>query len=81
MLNIRLPKEQKDMLTEDIKQFFLTERSEELGDLAAETILDFMLKTVGPHAYNQALADARSLLVQLAGAAEDELYALEKPLR
>lgn len=37
---IRLPKENKDQLKEELKEYFYYERSEEIGDLAAENILD-----------------------------------------
>ena len=47
----------KEMLTA-IKTYFLIERDEDLGDLAASLILDFFIEKLGPHAYNQGVYDS-----------------------
>lgn len=74
MKKIVLSKEIRKELTENIKTFFLNERGEELSDFKAAIVLDFMLDTAGPHIYNQAIADAHSLMSDKL----DELYGLEK---
>jgi len=76
----KLPKEHKDVLTKHVQEFFLDERSEEIGIIAAESILDFMLKELGPVIYNQAISDARKLMKLKLDALEDELYSLEQPV-
>lgn len=48
---------QKDMISE-IKAYFLKERGEDLGDLAARLILDFFMEKLGPYAYNQGVFDS-----------------------
>lgn len=78
MQQFRLPKEAKDRMQDEIIRYFETERSEALGRLAAEQLLEFMLATVGPAVYNQALTDARSLLAERMQNLDDDLYALEK---
>ncbi len=80
MLNLKLPKQQKDDLIERMQDYFYKERSEELGALATEQLLLFMLEQLGPIVYNHAIEDARKLLGERMAAFEDELYALEKPL-
>ena len=57
-----------------IKRFFQQERDEELSDFQAATILEFILAEVGPHIYNQALADAHTLMSKEI----EELYGLQK---
>lgn len=47
----------KEMI-DAIKEYFLTERSEEYGDLAASFLLDFILEQLAPHIYNQGVYDA-----------------------
>ncbi|GIP38875.1 hypothetical protein J31TS4_21550 [Paenibacillus sp. J31TS4] len=74
----KLPLEEKRLMLEEIHRFFEEERGETIGELAAETVLLFMLRTVGPFAYNQALADARAAVMEKTASLEDELYALEK---
>jgi len=79
MLMLKLPKEQKDQLISSIQQYFELERSETLGSIAAEQLLDFMIKEIGPHVYNHAIKDARKTVLERMQTMEDELYALEKP--
>lgn len=74
MKNIELRKEVKEDLIESIKLFFANERDEEISDFQASVVLDFITSTVGPHIYNQAIADAHDFL---SGKLED-LYGLEK---
>jgi uncharacterized protein (DUF2164 family) len=80
MLLMKLPKEQKEQLVLHIQQFFELERSETIGTIAAEQLLDFMIKEIGPHVYNSAINDARKTVLERMQSLEDELYALEKPL-
>lgn len=58
MQKVELRKDIKDKVIEDIKKFFCEEREEELGNLAAEIILDFFIDEIGPYIYNQGIADA-----------------------
>jgi len=81
MLPIKIPREQKLEIIASIQDYFQTERSEEIGELAAENLLDFMLKELSPYAYNQAISDARRLIDQKMGSLDDEMYALEQPIR
>jgi uncharacterized protein (DUF2164 family) len=55
---IELNKETKKDMIEDIKTYFLKERDEDLGDLAAALILDFFMEKLAPHAYNQGVYDS-----------------------
>lgn len=80
MMGMKLPKEQRDQIIEQIQQFFELERSETIGTLAAGEVLDFMIKEIGPHLYNHAINVARNTLLERMQTLEDELYALEKPI-
>ncbi len=77
---LRLPKEHKELLINNIQSYFETERSEDIGELAAETFLDFMIKQLGPVIYNQAINDARSVVMQQMERVEEEIYSLEQPV-
>jgi uncharacterized protein (DUF2164 family) len=59
---IELPNETKRALVDEIKHYFRTERDEEIGDLQAGFLLDFVLETVGPSIYNRAVRDAQAKL-------------------
>ncbi len=80
MIPIRLPKEQKDEMIADLQNFFYEERGEEIGTIAAENLLDHMLKQFAPYLYNQAISDARAAVNEKMLQIEEELYALERPI-
>lgn len=77
MKAIQLTKEQQQTAVEDIKNYFLMEKDEEVTDLAATLLLDFILKNIGPHIYNQAIKDAHYFMSEKL----DDLFGLEKPIR
>jgi uncharacterized protein (DUF2164 family) len=59
---IQLDKPTQKLLTDSIKRFFSEELEEEIGDLKAGRVLEFVLKEIGPSLYNQAIADAQAYL-------------------
>jgi uncharacterized protein (DUF2164 family) len=71
---IELPKEIKKQIVEDIKTYFYDEREEEIGDLGAGLLLDFIIEEIGPVLYNQGIRDAHSYLSERL----EDLYGLEK---
>jgi uncharacterized protein (DUF2164 family) len=81
MKKVRLPRETMNRMKEQIRYYFLQERGEEIGELAADNLLDFMLKELGPFVYNQAVQDARTVLMQKAATMEEDLFALEQPIK
>ncbi|WP_028562958.1 DUF2164 domain-containing protein [Paenibacillus pinihumi] len=76
---VKLPREQKLQLVEQIQHYFEMELSQEIGQLAGENLLDFMIKELSPYLYNQAMSDARGVISERMASIEEELYALEKP--
>jgi len=78
-ISIKLPREDKNEIINDVKAYFEEERSETIGDLAAEQLIDFMITQLGPYMYNKALMDARALINEKMNQIEDDLYILEKP--
>ncbi len=55
---ISIKKEKRDEMIPAIKNYFLTEREEEIGDLRAGLILDFILEELAPEFYNQGVSDS-----------------------
>ena len=55
---IKLNKETKQDMISSIQTYFLTEREDELGDLAASLILDFIIDKIAPEFYNQGVYDS-----------------------
>lgn len=64
---IELRDEQKQEIVAAIKRYFLDERDEEIGDLGASFLLEFVLKEIGPSIYNQAIRDAQAALQRTVG--------------
>ena len=50
---IKLSKEVRDEMLSLIKNYFMKEREEEMGGLAAGLILDFIKEELAPEFYNQ----------------------------
>ncbi len=74
MEKIELTKEAKKQMIEDIKIYFSEKREEEMGDLAAQLLLNFMMEKIGPMFYNQAIRDAYLFMSDKL----EDLYGLEK---
>ncbi|HEU5140624.1 MAG TPA: DUF2164 domain-containing protein [Bacillales bacterium] len=77
---IQFPKEQKEKIKDRIRQYFLDERGEEIGDLAAENLLDFITKEIGPVYYNQALNDAQKAVDERMANMEEDLLSMKRPI-
>jgi uncharacterized protein (DUF2164 family) len=76
-----MPKEQKAQLINLVQDYFLKERDEEIGDLAAEFLLDFMIKQLSPIIYNQAVYDIQTMLLQKMAGIEEDIEALKRPVK
>lgn len=59
---IKLTKEKREDMISAIKYYFLKEREEELGDLAAGMLLDFIIKDLAPEFYNQGVYDSQKYM-------------------
>lgn len=55
---IELSKEKREHMISLIKNYFLKERGEDLGDLASMMILDFFTEKLAPEFYNQGVYDS-----------------------
>ena len=78
---IKLSKDAQVQSIDRIKYFFEIERSEVIGEIAAQQMLDYILKEIGPYIYNQAIGDAKTMIEQKVMAIEEELYTLEIPIK
>jgi len=55
---LTVTKEQRDEMIAAIKHYFSKEREEEIGDLRAGLMLDFILEELAPEFYNQGVFDS-----------------------
>jgi uncharacterized protein (DUF2164 family) len=56
---LTLPDAARKQAIAALQQYVATNMDEEIGDLKAGLLLDFILSELGPSVYNQAIADAR----------------------
>ncbi|MFY0521211.1 DUF2164 domain-containing protein [Lysinibacillus sp. UGB7] len=78
---IRLTKDQQELIIADIQRFFYNNRDEDITEFEAERVFDFVKEYVAPHIYNAAIADAKYVMERQFASIEDELAALERPLK
>ncbi len=78
MTEITLAPPVRQALLNELATYFIDELDRELGQFEGEFLLDFLLKTLGPQLYNQALYDAQALLHSRLEQVAESLYELEK---
>jgi len=57
---IELPKEDQQQALESLKKYFELNMDDELGNLAASSLLEFIIEEIGPSIYNKGVADAQA---------------------
>jgi len=58
-MSIKLQTDTTKILINSIQRFFAKNMDDEIGDLKAQLLLDFVIREIGPSIYNQAIADAQ----------------------
>ncbi len=76
-----ISKEEKAKLVAQVQRYFEDQSMEEIGNLSAEQLIEYMLDILGPFAYNQALFDVNKTLKAHFAQLEDALFILEKPYK
>jgi uncharacterized protein (DUF2164 family) len=61
-MTIELPKEHRQQAIASIERYFLENRDEKIGNIAAGGLLGFFLEEIGPLVYNQAVAQVQERL-------------------
>ena len=61
-MNFELTKQETDEAVFSLKKYFLSELDLELSDLRAKLLLDYILKELGPLAYNRGVQDAERFM-------------------
>jgi len=76
---VELPKLAREQAVASLQRYAAEHLEQELGDLPAGLLLDFMLEEIGPLVYNQAIADAQARVLSRVGDLSGELFAEEFP--
>ena len=59
---VEIPKEARQQAIGSIERYFLENRDEKIGNIAAGALLGYFLEEVAPLVYNQAVADVQERL-------------------
>lgn len=79
-MTIKLSAAEKQKIIPLVQDYFAKERDGEIGNLAAEFLLDFFIEEIGAIIYNHAIDDVRKYLKLRMEDLEYGLYELEKPI-
>lgn len=71
---IEIPKEAKKEAIASIERWFQEERGERIGNIAAGSLLSFVLEEIGPTIYNRAVADVQERLQMRIGELDIEFH-------
>ena len=61
-MNLQIRKEETGQLVAYIQKYIREELDHEIGELQAKLLLEYVLKEIGPFAYNQGVRDAEDYL-------------------
>lgn len=76
-MEIELKKEVRAVLVERLKKYYWTDRDEEITDLGAELMLDFIINEIGAYIYNQGIEDCYAYMNER----NEDMLGLQKRLR
>lgn len=79
MPKIELPKALRDDAAKAISRYLKDELDLDVTGFDAVFLTDFVTETLGPHFYNQALADAQALLSKKLDEMGEAIWQLEQP--
>ena len=77
-MTIDLKNIDKDAVVIQIQRWFEQELDSEIGQFDALFLLDFFADKIGPHFYNQGLADAKAILAHSVENIAEKIDELEK---
>ena len=78
MKPIAFTKEERAAATAKLRAYFRDELDQDLGQLPAEMLLDFIARELGAAFYNRGVTDAQQLVRQKAEDIVEALYGLER---
>jgi uncharacterized protein (DUF2164 family) len=81
MTKIELPKTVQDAMAQALSRYLKDELALEVTGFDAVFLTDFIIESLGPYVYNQALADAQAAAAKRFEDVVEEIWRLEKPSR
>jgi uncharacterized protein (DUF2164 family) len=71
---IELSKEEQQEAVTSLQRYFQTNMEDEIGNIAAGALLQFILEEIGPSIYNQAIADAQERMQLRVSELDTEIF-------
>jgi uncharacterized protein (DUF2164 family) len=81
MSKLELSKESAEAASKALSDYLKRELDLEVKGFDAVFLVDFITEHLGPHYYNQGLADAQALLAKKLDEMGEAIYQLEKPVK
>ena len=75
--SIYYPDEARKQAVASIKRYFDEVLDDDIGDLKAEMMLDYILREIAPTVYNQAIQDAQKFMQERVTDMDSSLFAAE----
>lgn len=69
-----MSKDKKEFMLSEIKSYFINERSEDIGELAAILFLDFITEKLAPEFFNQGVNEAHKYMNERL----EDLFSIQK---
>ncbi|MEP6779953.1 MAG: DUF2164 domain-containing protein [Gemmatimonadaceae bacterium] len=63
---IKIGDDARKLAIASLRRYFTENMEEEIGDLKADLLLDFVIAEIGPTIYNQAVTDAKDVVQEAA---------------
>ncbi|CTQ67915.1 DUF2164 domain-containing protein [Roseibium alexandrii] len=79
MPDLKLDKDTRARLNEQIRQYLSDELDTDIGNMEADFLIDFLSGSLGASFYNLGLKDAQALIARKMDDINDELYGMERP--
>jgi len=73
-MRVKLSEERQQELVESFQSFCRSEFEDEVSELKAQRVLEYLVVRLGPPVYNQAIRDAHSFLQEKLQDLEGEFY-------
>lgn len=78
MPDLKLDKDTRARLNDQIRRYLSDELDTDIGNMEADFLIDFLGSTLGASFYNLGLKDAQALVTRKIDDLNDEFYGLER---
>jgi uncharacterized protein (DUF2164 family) len=78
---IKFSLQQKTAMIRSIQEYVYREQGEEIGEIASESHLEFILNEIAPYIYNKGVQDAKAVVEDRMMTLEEDVTSLERPVK